>query len=67
MALNNILIKTLLITLKIILPSHDVNDQLKTVISPLFTKITDCYFSIEKLTEARDRLLSKLMNGEIEV
>ncbi len=52
---------------EIILPSHDVNDQLKTVISPLFTKITDCYFSIEKLTEARDRLLPKLMSGEIEV
>ena len=52
---------------EIILPSQDVNDQLKTVISPLFTKITECYFSIEKLTEVRDRLLPKLMSGEIEV
>lgn len=52
---------------EIILPSKDVNDQFKTVISPLFTKITECYFSIEKLTEARDRLLPKLMSGELEV
>jgi type I restriction enzyme S subunit len=52
---------------EIMLPSEAVNDQLKSIISPLFTKITDCYFTIEKLTEARDRLLPKLMSGEIEV
>ena len=52
---------------EMMLPSEAVNDQLKSIISPLFTKITDCYFTIEKLTEARDRLLPKLMSGEIEV
>lgn len=52
---------------EITLPSTIVNDQLKKIIGPLFKKITDCYFSIESLIEARDRLLPKLMSGEIEV
>ncbi len=52
---------------EIMLPSEVVNNQLKSIISPLFTKITNCYFTTEKLTETRDRLLPKLMSGEIEV
>ena len=52
---------------EIILPSQEVNNQLKAIISPLFAKITDCYLAIEKLNEARDRLLPKLMSGEIKV
>ncbi len=52
---------------EIILPSIEVNDRFKVIIAPLFKKITKSYFVIEKLTEARDRLLPKLMSGEIEV
>ena len=59
--------KDIVTSFEIMLPSADANDQFKAIISPLFTKITDCYITIEKLSEARDRLLPKLMNGELEV
>lgn len=59
--------KDIVNSFEIMLPSADANDQFKAIISPLFTKITDCYITIEKLSEARDRLLPKLMNGELEV
>lgn len=51
----------------ILLPDAKVNELLKKVIRPLFEKITILYFEIEKLVEARDRLLPKLMSGEIEL
>ena len=36
-------------------------------VSPTFTKIGNLFQQIEKLKEARDRLLPKLMSGEVEV
>ena len=36
-------------------------------VSPIFTKIGNLFQQIEKLKEARDRLLPKLMSGELEV
>ena len=51
----------------ILMPTRAINKQLKAIVSPLFVKITECFFSIERLVEARDRLLPKLMSGEIEV
>ena len=52
---------------KIILPEERVIKKMNILASPLFNKIADCYRQIEKLTESRDRLLPKLMNGELEV
>ena len=49
----------------IILPEERVIKKMNILASPLFNKIADCYRQIEKLTESRDRLLPKLMNGEI--
>lgn len=51
---------------KIILPEERVIKKMNILASPLFNKIADCYRQIDKLTESRDRLLPKLMNGEIE-
>lgn len=52
---------------EILLPSFDVNERMKAIVVPMFDKITNLYFEIERLSEARDRLLPKLMSGEIEV
>ena len=52
---------------KIILPEERVIKKMNILASPLFNKIADCYRQIEKLTESRDRLLPKLMSGELEV
>lgn len=51
----------------IILPSEDTILKLNSVVEPMFLKMADLYFQSIKLVEARDRLLPKLMNGEIEV
>ena len=52
---------------KIILPEEHIIKKMNALTAPLFNKIADCYRQIEKLTESRDRLLPKLMNGELEV
>lgn len=52
---------------EILLPDFEVNKRLKAVVVPMFDKITNLYFEIERLSEARDRLLPKLMSGEIEL
>jgi len=52
---------------KIILPEERVIKKLNILTAPIFNKIADCYRQIEKLTESRDRLLPKLVNGELEV
>lgn len=51
----------------ILLPGKNINVKLKSIVKPLFEKITNLYYSIDRLTEARDRLLPKLMSGEIEL
>lgn len=50
---------------KIVLPEECVIKKMNILASPLFNKIADCYRQIEKLTESRDRLLPRLMNGEL--
>lgn len=53
--------------LQILLPSNDILDGFTNLISPIFQKmelLTKCHTS---LREARDRLLPKLMSGELEV
>lgn len=51
----------------IICPTDDVRKSFNDVITSIFNKIDILDKHINKLTEARDRLLPKLMNGEIEV
>ena len=51
----------------IMLPDEDILTEFRRKIKPVFNATRDYLFKIEKLTEARDRLLPKLMSGEIEV
>lgn len=51
----------------IMLPNEDILTEFRKKIKPVFNAIRNYLLTIEKLTEARDRLLPKLMSGEIEV
>ena len=51
----------------ILLPSEDVLANFEKTLSPLFEKIMLLNKLSETSTEARDRLLPKLMSGEIEL
>lgn len=51
----------------ILMPSQDVADEFDRLISPIFTQIQKMREKCYKLSQARDRLLPKLMSGEIEV
>lgn len=48
-------------------PHNDILDSFESKISYYFDLISSLQIQIHKLIEARDRLLPKLMNGEIEV
>lgn len=48
-------------------PHNDILDSFESKISYYFDLISSLQIQIHKLTETRDRLLPKLMNGEIEV
>lgn len=51
----------------ILIPSQDVADEFDRLISPFFSQIQKLREKCYKLSQARDRLLPKLMSGEIEV
>ena len=51
----------------ILVPSKDIAERYDKVVSQYFQSIQKNREQIHLLTEARDRLLPKLMNGEIEV
>lgn len=51
----------------ILIPSQDVADEFDRLISPIFSQIQKLREKCYKLSQARDRLLPKLMSGEIEV
>ena len=53
--------------LRVILPSDNVLDAFAAVVHPVVLQMEKLTESIAVLQEARDRLLPKLMNGEIEV
>lgn len=53
--------------MKAVVPCDSLMDQFRTAAEPMFSKIGKLEMQIKMLTEARDRLLPKLMNGEIEV
>ena len=56
-----------LLNQEFIVPHRDIVMQLERYLKKLDTKLADCDSQIRLLTEARDRLLPKLMSGEIEV
>lgn len=51
----------------IMLPDESILIEFRKRINPIFNTIRDYFFIIEDIIEARDRLLPKLMSGEIEV
>ena len=51
----------------IILPNDDIAVKFQSAAKPIFDKISKLLFENINLTEARDRLLPKLMSGELEV
>lgn len=62
-AVNSTIIKNMLF----IMPSNNILDSFEGHVNPYFTRINNLSSQIQLLTEARDRLLPKLMSGEIEV
>ena len=53
--------------MKVVVPSDSIMELFQAQADPIFTKIGKLEKQIKLLSEARDRLLPKLMNGEIEV
>lgn len=51
----------------VLCPTEDILQDFENLLSPIYCKITNLQNSIELLVQARDRLLPKLMSGEIEV
>ncbi len=62
-AVNSTIIKNM----PFMMPSEDVLNDFSNNVSPLFNNIKNLSSQIRLLTEARDRLLPKLMSGEIAV
>ena len=53
--------------LEILIPNKNILEKFEKLTKPYFNKIKNCQLSIVNLQSARDKLLPKLMNGEIEV
>lgn len=53
--------------MKLLVPNEDVKNKFETIVSKYFIRIHSLQSQLRLLTEARDRLLPKLMNGEITV
>ena len=62
-AINSKIIKSM----SFIMPSRDILEQFSMIVQPILNQIELKQKMIFRLTEARDRLLPKLMSGEIEV
>ena len=54
-------------SLKVLIPNENLIIRFDEIISPMMKVLFDLANQIHNLTEARDRLLPKLMSGEIEV
>ena len=54
-------------SIEIIIPNKVLTNNFHTKVKDNFSKILRLYNQISLLTEARDRLLPKLMSGEIEI
>lgn len=53
--------------MKILLPNQELLDEFENIASKPIDNILTLQTTLRQLTEARDRLLPKLMSGEIEV
>lgn len=53
--------------MKALFPDDKLLEQFRVIADPMFTRIGKLDMQIKRLAEARDRLLPKLMNREIEV
>ena len=53
--------------MKLLVPNEDVKNKFETIASKYFIRILSLQSQLHLLTEARDRLLPKLMSGEITV
>jgi len=53
--------------IELVIPTNDVLLKFKILINPLFSKIDNNSQQIQTLSQLRDRLLPKLMSGEIKV
>ena len=62
-AVNSTIIKNM----PFLMPCDVILESFSKIVSPLFVKIRNTSSQIRHLTEARDRLLPKLMSGEIAV
>ena len=62
-AINSKIVKSM----PIIIPDEKILKMFSNLMKPYFNKIKNCQLSIVNLQSARDKLLPKLMNGEIEV
>ena len=54
-------------TLQMVIPTKAVIGQYGKIAAPMYKKIEGMNYQIRSLSEARDRLLPKLMSGEIEL
>lgn len=52
---------------EVLIPNDKILERFAVITKPFFDKIKNCQLSIVNLQLARDKLLPKLMNGEIEV
>jgi type I restriction enzyme, S subunit len=50
---------------EIILPSNNILDKFDRLIEPIFRKMRNCLEQVEFLRQMRDKLLPRLMNGEL--
>ena len=62
-AVNSTIIKNM----PFVMPSAGILNDFSNKVSPMFDTIRKLYSQIRLLTEARDRLLPRLMGGEIEI
>lgn len=59
--------KTKFSNIKVLYPTEELCKDYNEFSKPIFEKIFNLSVSIDRLTQARDRLLPKLMSGELEV
>ena len=53
--------------LEMLIPDNSLMEQYQQIFGDLYEKIETLYEQCDLATQARDRLLPKLMNGEVEV
>lgn len=66
-SISSSITKNELLGQKFLIPSNSLDEKYDLIVSKIDEKIAVCDGEISRLTQAHDRLLPKLMNGEIEV